>query len=300
MERKTFLQTSLALVGGSTLPLRLLAKTDNASIRFGIVSDIHYADKKPNIGRYYKQSIEKLRECVGVMNKKKVDFLVELGDFKDNSNPPEEDKTLQYLSTIEKELQQFKGPCYHVLGNHDEDSISKQQFLNRVKNDGFSEAKNYYTFEKKGIRFYVLDANFTSEGIAYNKGNFDWKDCHVPQEQLDWLKEGLENSNSPSVIFIHQRLDRFYSLRHYCPDNSDEVRKILEDSGKVLAVFQGHDHRGGINKINNIPYYTIKAVIQGSGAENNSYAIVEIKKDYGNRYIVKVEGFRKAESVVFT
>lgn len=300
MERKTFLQTSLALIGGAALPGRLSAKKENVFIRFGIVTDVHYADKEPNIGRYYKQSVDKLRECVDVMNKEQVHFLIELGDFKDNSDPPEEEKTLQYLSTIENELQRFNGPCYHVLGNHDEDSISKKQFLARVKNGGFTEAKNYYSFEKSGFQFLVLDANFTSKGIAYDKGNFDWKDCHIPPEQLEWLKHKLQDNALPTVIFIHQRLDSFYSLRHYCPDNADTVRHILEKAGNVLAVFQGHDHRGGINTINNIPYYTLKAVIEGNGPENNSYAIVEIKKDYKKAFVVRVSGYRKADSVVFT
>ena len=298
MKRRKFLETSLVLMGGFSLPDTSIGKGNSRSIRFGIVTDIHYAVKKPQINRYYKQSLDKLSECVDLMNKEKVKFLIELGDFKDEGDPPSEEQTLQFLDTIEKEFQRFNGPCYHVLGNHDEDSISKQQFLNRIKNDAFSEAKNYYSFEKESFQFIVLDANYTSENVSYDKGNFDWKDCHIPEKQLEWLKSKLQSSKLPTIIFIHQRLDSFRSLRNYCPDNSNNVRKILEDAGNVLAVFQGHDHRGGFNSINNIYYYTLKALIEGSGPENNSYTIVEISKDLQKDFIIRITGYRKAESLL--
>lgn len=284
---------------GASLPAVAKRNDTAPSIRFGIVSDVHYAVKPPSINRYYEQSLNKLAECVEVMNKEKVDFLIELGDFKDQGNPPDEKQTLAFLDTIEKALSRFNGPRYHVLGNHDEDSISKSQFLSRIKNGNLPEARNYYSFEHNNFLFAVLDANYTSAGVSYEKGNFDWKDCHVPAEQLDWLKNTLNENSLPTIVFIHQRLDSLHSLKDFCPDNADDVRKILEESGKVLAVFQGHDHRGGFNSINNIPYYTIKGMIEGEGPENSSYAMVEIKKDFQKRYVIDVKGYRRAESLTF-
>jgi predicted phosphodiesterase len=297
MQRRNFLSTSLVLVGGASLP-RMNWKEGSSVIRFGIVSDVHYANKKAAGNRHYKQSLAKLTECVNTMNEERVDFLVELGDFKDDSNPPNEKQTLQFLDTIEKVLQRFNGPCYHVLGNHDEDCISKEQFLGRVRNGSLPKADNFYSFEKQGFQFIVLDANFNPDGSPYDKGNFDWRKCHIPEKQLDWMRDQLQNK-LPSVIFIHERLDRFYSLRNFCPDNADKAREILESAGNVIAVFQGHDHRGGFNVINNIGYYTSKGVIEGSGPENNSYAIVEITKDFEKKYVTKIIGYRKERSVIF-
>jgi hypothetical protein len=54
-----------------------------------------------------------------------VDFLVELGDFKDEDDPSVEVNTISYLQAMEAVFGQFRGPIYHVLGNHDMDSISK-------------------------------------------------------------------------------------------------------------------------------------------------------------------------------
>ena len=60
----------------------------------------------------------------------------------------------------------------------------------------------------------------------------------------------------------------------------------------MSAVFQGHYHKGGLNKINNIFYYTLRAVVEGSGKENNNYAIVDIGEDS----IFRIKGFRKTNS----
>lgn len=297
MKRRKFLGNSFVLLGGIPLLSAVAFKNDDPlSVRFGIISDIHYADREHQGNRYYKQSLGKLAECIEKMNKEKVDFLIELGDFKDKGNSVEE--TLKFLDTVEKELQQFNGDCYHVLGNHDEDNISKEQFLSKIKNGSFPKAKNYYSFEKESFQFLVLDANYTSEGVAYNQGNFDWKDCHVPQEQLDWLANTLKTVTKPAIVFIHQRLDSFYSLKNFCPDNADSVREIMEKAGNVVAVFQGHDHRGGFNVINNIPYYTLHGVIEGDGPENNSYAIVEIRKSFKGKLVMNINGFRKAKSLL--
>ena len=96
-----------------------------------------------------------------------------MGDFKDQNNPPEEHTSLIYLRKIEKIFQQFDKPTYHVLGNHDMDSISKKQFLTNVTNHKISTDRSYYAFDLKGLRFIVLDANFSTDGKEYDHGDFD-------------------------------------------------------------------------------------------------------------------------------
>ena len=61
----------------------------------------------------------------------------------------------------------------------------------------------------------------------------------------------------------------------------------------MAIVFQGHDHKGDLTKLNNIYYYTLKGLIEGSGPENNSYGIVEIGADR----VIRIIGFRKADSI---
>jgi predicted phosphodiesterase len=295
MQRRKFIQTMMTVIGTVSISDSLLANNRFKAVRFGLVTDPHYADRAPANNRYYSESLAKVSECIDLMNEQQVDFLVELGDLKDQGTEPNEAETLRYLNTIEQEMRRFRGPLFHVLGNHDHDSISKEQFLKSVSNDGFTEATNFYSFDKGPFHFVVLDANYTSADQPYDHGNFDWTDVHIPGKQLKWLRKDLKRNARPTIIFVHHQLDSIaFPSEHrvHCPDNADVVREILEKSGNVLAVFQGHYHRGSMNRINNIYYYTLKAVVEGSGAENNNYAIVEIGEDK----VMRIKGFRKTQS----
>ncbi|MBS1749908.1 MAG: hypothetical protein JST63_08390 [Bacteroidetes bacterium] len=53
------------------------------------------------------------------------------------------------------------------------------------------QEQNYYSFNYELFHFVVPDANYTREGISYYKGNFDWKDCFIPEDHLAWLREKL-------------------------------------------------------------------------------------------------------------
>jgi hypothetical protein len=284
MTRRDVLRVSSSLLAGGALWPR---PADAAPpLRFGLVTDIHYADIEPAGIKAYRESTAKLAECVRFMNEQKVDFLAELGDFKDQGKPPDEAATLGYLKTIERVFVGFSGPRHHVLGNHDVDSISKQQFLAAV---GLPTGPTYFSFEERGVRFLVLDANFRSDGADYDHGNYAWEDANIPSAELTWIEGALAGAAGPVIVFVHQQLD---GEGAYCVKNAAAVRAVLERSKKVLAVFQGHRHEGGYSLINGIHYYTLKAVVDGAGPDNTSYAIVEADPAFN----LAVTGYRRAES----
>lgn len=254
-----------------------------------MLSDIHYADREPAGDRFYRQSLAKVQEAVDQMNRERLDFVIELGDFKDQDAVPNESRTLSYLSGIETVFQKFNGPTYHVLGNHDMDGISKQQFLESVDNTGISGTKSYYSFNKKKIHFVVLDGNFTKEGKAYDHGNFSWDDASIPESQVKWLNDDLKQNKLPVIVFIHQMLDDSKNAKQ-AVQNAAEVRQILEQTGKVICVFQGHVHEERYNLINGIHYYSVNAVVDGNGPENNAYMVVDVYKDGS----LKLDGYRRA------
>jgi len=292
--RRVFLKASAAsLAGLAVAPLSCIPQVSSRSrpgtTRFGIVTDSHYADADTIGSRFYRHSLDKLTECVELMNTQKVDFLIELGDFKDQDNPAVEQRTISYLQAVEKIFQQFNGPTYHVLGNHDEDSISKKQFLIHIENTNVSSGRSYYSFDLNGLHFVVLDANYKADGTDYDHGNFDWTDANVPPAELNWLRDDLAAARGPVIVFIHQPLD---GIGNTYANNAENVRQILEQSGKVLAVFQGHHHPGSYSHIGEIHYYTLKAQVEGPGQENNSYAIIEVRSDRS----ITVTGYRKAVS----
>ena len=259
-------------------------------MRFGIVTDCHYADADPLGTRFYRESLGKLAECVDRMNTERVDFLIELGDFKDQNRPAVEEKTLVHLQNIEAAFRRFNGRRYHVLGNHDVDSISKQQFLSHVEDTGIDAGRSYYSFDVSGLHFIVLDANYRPDGSDYDHGNFDWTNANIPAHELDWLQRDLAACSGCTVVFVHQRLD---GAGPVFVKNASQVRRILQASGQVLAVFQGHDHDGDYSHLDGIHYYTLKAVVEGHGEDNNSYAVIEVHPDRN----VTVTGYRRASSM---
>jgi hypothetical protein len=90
-------------------------------------------------------------------------------------------------------------------------------------------------------------------------------------------------------VFIHQRLD---VGGDYGVKNSAEIRRILERSEKVLAVFQGHYHRNDYKQIGDIHYCTLAAMVEGSGEEFNAYSLLEIFP--GD--VIRIKGFRRQKA----
>ncbi|MBQ7182001.1 MAG: metallophosphoesterase [Bacteroidaceae bacterium] len=291
MRRRTFIR---CLSGGtlwvSTLPL-LSAKS--SPLRFGVVTDLHYAEREVTINRYYRKSRQKLQDAIDVFNRSKLDFVIELGDFKDMDEAHDAATALRFLDDIESVLQGFHGRVYHVLGNHDMDCISKEDFFQHTRNAGKARGRNYYSFTARGFQFIVLDGNFNEDRSPYCKGNFEWQKAYLPDEELEWLRRELRDGQRPVIVFIHQLLDRFSGVeRSVCLGNADAVVDILEQSGRVLAVVQGHHHQGHYSYRNGIHYWTMKAMIESDYPMHNSYAIVSVERN-GD---ICIEGFADCES----
>jgi hypothetical protein len=295
VDRRDFLRASAAGLAGLTAGCAgggWLTRTSRPNLRFGMLTDPHYADtdRPATSTRYYRESLAKVREAVDRLNGERVAFLAALGDLKDMAPGEPDTRTLSHLSAIEAEVRRFQGPTYHVLGNHDMDNLSKTQFLQGVVNTGIAPSRAYYAFSRGGVRFLILDACVTKDGKHYDHGNFDWKDSYVPEGQLAWLRSELAQAHEPVIVFCHQRLD---GTKDECVRNAEEVRAVIEAPRKVLAAFHGHDHPGGQSLINGIHYYTLRAVVEGSGPEANSYAVVEVFEDL----TISVTGFRRAVTV---
>jgi len=128
-------------------------------------------------------------------------------------------------------------------------------------------------------------------GLSPN-GNFDWTDTNVDAPQLDWLAQALAASAQPAIVLVHQQLDGTGDLS---VRNAARVREVLEKSGKVLAVLQGHRHEGAFSTVNGIPYFTFRGLIEGSGLWNSAYAIVDVMPDLE----LRVLGYRRAEARSF-
>jgi hypothetical protein len=256
---------------------------DKPAVKIGLITDIHYADTPTRGTRFYREGIDKLTEAVDRMNQDRVDFAVELGDFIDADAKPTAASELKYLKRIDAEFSRLKADRHYVLGNHCVYSLTKQQFL-----DGIERPKSYYSFDKGPFHFVVLDACYRKDGMDYGNRNYKWTDTDIPALEREWLEADLKATRQRTVVFVHQRLD-LSPEKDYAVKSSPEVRRILETSGKVIAVLQGHNHMNDRKRIQGIPYVTFQAMVEQSGPDHSAYSVLNVFPDGS----LQLSGFRR-------
>ncbi|MDI1313787.1 metallophosphoesterase [Prosthecobacter sp.] len=280
ISRRVFLQHSTLCLAGLGAD-RLLAADAAAEplLRVGLMTDLHYGDKEPTKTRFYREALTKLDEAVEAMNRDKPALVVELGDFIDQADSVE--REIEWLKTMESHFTKLFMPRHYVLGNHCVGTLTKQEFAAHTKAPG-----GHAVFEENGVTFLILDACFREDGTSYERKNFNWQDSNLPKAELAWLESALGKASGPVIIFAHQRLDmdKAHAVR-----NAAQVRSLVEKSGKVLAVFQGHSHKNDYQQIAGIHYTTLVAMVEGSGVENNGYSLLDIMADGS----LRLNGFRR-------
>jgi predicted MPP superfamily phosphohydrolase len=248
MDRRKFMNQLGVGSAATVLPSMMLSFSTSDSeshktkpLVFGIVADVH-KDLMPDAD-------ERLEKFISEAQRRKVDYIIQLGDFcmADNKNK-------DFMNI----WQTFKGPKYHVLGNHDMDRNSKKEML-----EFWGMPKTYYSYDFHGFHFIVLDANFLyKDGVFmdYEKSNFYVDSSYrtfIDHEQIAWLKADLEATTSPTVIFSHQ------SLWHYQwgVKNRLVIQKIMEGyKEKIICCMNGHNHIDFHHHQNGIDYLEINSM----------------------------------------
>lgn len=270
--RRAFLKHGALVLTAGGLTSRAMtawgqpAAAASATLKVGLVTDMHYADKARSGTRNYRDTPAKLEEAAKKFAEEKIDFLVELGDLIDAADSPEVELT--YLKTINDKFSAISKDRHYVLGNHCVDMLTKEEFLK-----GVGQEKSYYSFDRGDLHFVVLDACFTKDGKPYGRKNSVWSDCQIIPEELDWLKADLAATTRPTIIWAHQRLD---VANQHAASNAAAVRTAFEESKKVRAVFMGHSHQNEYREINGIHYATLKAMVEGAGVENNGFSVLAV------------------------
>lgn len=223
-----------------------------ATLKFGLLADIHCD--------LMHDAESRLRAFVDEMKRTKPDFVLQLGDF---CRPYEKNKKFVAM------FDEFPGPRYHTLGNHDRDGGFKWDVAMKF----WGMAKRYYSFDRDGWHFVVLDGNEIDPKVK-PKGY----PRHIGEEQLTWLTADLKATKRPTVIFSHQGLE---SENDGGVDNGPDVRAVLEkantDAGwkKVGLCFCGHHHIDVKREIAGISYVQINSAsyfYMGVRAKNVRYS----------------------------
>ncbi|MBT3295746.1 MAG: hypothetical protein HN919_08000 [Verrucomicrobia bacterium] len=257
---------------------------DHPILTIGLVADLHYAPITVGT-RYCSESLTKLQAAVEDFQTRDLDLVVCLGDVIDQSETVEGE--LGCIREVRECLDGLPAAKHFVLGNHDVSELTKGQFLAAC-----GQKASYYSFDCRGVHIVILDSNFNPDGTSFAPGNLEWNDAWIGDKQISWLKDDLAASEAmPALVFCHANLDHRVckngELNGHIVKDAVKVRQVLEASGNVKAVIQGHDHGGQQSTINGIPYIILRAMVEGSGLEQNASAILSLGADGG----VNLEGF---------
>ena len=217
-------------------------------VKFGIITDVH-------------DDTTRIRAFIDQAKAEKPDFIIQLGDLS-NGKMVSNQNMLKIWNS-------YPGTKYHVLGNHELDYATKDEIIQRQEMPGA-----YYSFDCGAYHFIVLDCNFIrKEGkfIDFGKANYyiakESRDLISP-EQVSWLKEDIQKTDKPVIIFSHQTFDDIEIRGSNPVPNRSEVRKLIDEINsipsakrKVIACFAGHDHLDHYNQINDVHYFAVNSAL---------------------------------------
>lgn len=266
-------------------------------LNFAIFTDVHYDPRKiKNTSKGIKgeESVKNFLKLIEILKKGKQDFVVNLGDLV-------EAEPKKSFPIILKSIKKISSPVFHVIGNHELEVLSIKELKSVLKLKKF-----YYSKEIKGYKLIFLNAFDKKTSKPDHRRKSRIIGGNISNKQIKWLKKELKSTKGKAIIFTHKLLSNqelknnpIWAIapeRYTKVENASVIRKILENSKKVLAVFQGHVHQNFMVKIKNIPYFTIQGFCQNKNYSqkqkasksfaivsiNNGSLIVEIKGDKAN------------------
>lgn len=128
---------------------------------FGVISDVQYSDIPDGrsflgVPRYYRHSIVVLQRAVKRWNHlSKLSFAINFGDIVDGFCP--KDQSVDAVTRMVNEFNQFNGRVYHMIGNHCLYNLSRSKLL-PLLNIPSIDGSAYYDFSPTPeYRFIVLD-----------------------------------------------------------------------------------------------------------------------------------------------
>lgn len=268
---------------------------------FGIIADVQYADVEPAGSRFYRSSLQKLRNSMAAFKEDSVDFIINLGDLIDR------DYESYYPVTGILDSSGIK--TYHVTGNHDyavDSKYKKRLPVSKQSKDG------YYSIVHQNFRFIFINGNEVSTYISNNKATIkkitdtiasmkgrgeinaiDWNGG-ISMKQLTWIDNQLKEAsgkNEKVFLICHFPVvpENIHNLLNY-----KEVLPVLEKYQNIVAWFNGHNHAGNYGNFNMIHFVTFKGMVETEAS--NSFAVVDV---YKNKLWIRGSGREKSQILAY-
>ena len=256
-------------------------------MRFALISDEHFGPTA-----YFQGKLRKLTAHAGELchafvqrmnDEVKPDLVVNLGDVIEDESRP---KDLEHYGQFIAILAQLQCPVLHVAGNHDQVNLSDRDLCQLWQHDG----ELFYSRDVSGVHFSVLRTiEITDQAV------------HLPEEQIEWLRQDLARSALPSVVLMHHpasemRLDgnRWFEKRpHVCRvAERRALQRVVSEAPRVVAVFNGHVHWNHFDVISGVPYITLQSLVENldddaPGRAAAAHAVVDLDE---KRLVVRVAG----------
>ena len=199
MKRNDFLRTGAAVIGGSLLPSIGFGEENKKTgkVRFAHLTDTHLKpDAVAEAG--FAKALHHAQSL-----KPKVEFIMNGGDSIMDSLEADKPKTQAQWDLFHSVLKRENSlPIYHCIGNHDvwgwfikNDRPEADQLYGKVwVVETLQMPKRYYSFTKGKWHFIVLDSTQLNPVGGYI--------AYVDPEQMDWLKNELEQAKDKFVCFV--------------------------------------------------------------------------------------------------
>lgn len=252
MNRKQFIQlagsVTVLLANGKITKANNLAHFSaikpNVAFRFAVASDGHFGEKDTDYNSHFNNLVSAINK---EHSRHPFQFSVINGDI------VHDDKI--HYPAAKKALDGLQCKYYVTQGNHDQVTADEWQSI-------WNMPVNYDFIHKKCAFLLATTSNEKGEYLCPN---------------LEWLKEKLNEHKKKEVfIFIHINPGSLTKYAVDCPP----LFEMLQQHGKVRAVFNGHDHDEDRIKLkNNIPFVFDSHFGGSWGTTYRGYRIVEVMKN---------------------
>jgi len=271
----------------------------------GVVTDLHFGPEARFEGKLRKLSHRAgslLEAFVERMNREvRPSLVVNLGD--DIEDESLEADRARYGEAMQI-LARLDAPVLHVAGNHDTVHLGPRDLLaawggsdpaQRGASPGADgEPRLYGSFDHRGLHVVVLHTHERKD-----------LDVRIDDEQLAWLARDLTLSSKPTLVFMHHAAadmvlvgNRWFErAAHIClVQERRALRELIERSGRVLAVVNGHLHWNHFALHGGVPYLTLQSLIENldddaPGRPAAAHAVLRVGP---RRLLVEVEGEERA------
>lgn len=201
---------------------------------FVFMTDIHIQTER--------NAVEGFRKAIEEVNKIKPDFVVTGGDLIYDALGVSFERADSLYNLYNEIIKLMKVPVYNTIGNHEifgwyeksnvernHSEFGKQMYENRI-------AKRYFSFEHKGVKFFILDSieEIPDSGKYFGK---------VDDEQIEWLKSELSVIDSTTPIIISTHIPFITTLSQIRGGSmiANTEGLVVENSKDVLSLFDGHN-----------------------------------------------------------